>query len=106
MTKTKTLFLTVLLSSSPHVMAGGSLQHFGNSVDHSAQALAHGSIATIKLVSGVIAIPLMGAGEIGKISAQAGEELWQESQTPLPLTEDILTVGPSPAEAMRTEESE
>ena len=96
----------VILSFSMPVFAGGSAQHFSDSIDHSAQAIAHSTVAGIKLVSGALAIPLMMSGEIGKASGDIGEALWEEANTPLAITEEIITAGPTPAKAMTEEEKE
>jgi hypothetical protein len=96
----------ILLSFSISACAGGSAQHFSDSLDHSTQALAHSTAAGIKFVSGAIAIPLMMSGEIGKVSGEIGEELWEEANTPLPITEEVITAGPTPAKAMAREEKE
>ncbi len=98
--------VVILLSLSIPVFAGGSAQHFSNALNHSAQALVHSAAASIKLVSGVVAIPLMISGEIGKASGEIGETFWEEANKPLPITEEMITVGPTPAEAMGKEEKE
>lgn len=94
----------ILLGLSTPVFAGGSAQHFSDALNHSAQAMAHSTAAGIKVVSGVVALPLMMGGEIGKVSGDIGEALWDEANTPLPIGEDIVTAGPAPAEAMNREE--
>jgi hypothetical protein len=96
--------VATLLSLSMPVFAGGSAQHFSDSLDHSAQALGHVTVAGLKLVSGAVAIPLMMSGEIGKASGEIGESLWEEANAPLPITEEVITVGPTPADAMAKEE--
>jgi len=96
--------IAMLLSLSIPVIAGGSAQHFSDSLDHSVQAIGHSTVAGLKLVSGAVAIPLMMSGEIGKASGEIGESLWDEANTPLPITEEVITVGPTPAEAMAEEE--
>lgn len=98
--------VAILLGLSLPACAGGSAQHFSDALDHSAQALAHSTAGGFKLVSGVVAIPLMISGEIGKTSGEIGEALWDESNTPLPITEEVITAGPTPAEAMSEEENE
>ena len=105
--KTSHLVSAVVIGSftlSAPVFAGGSAEHFSESLGHSVQAVGHSTVAGFKLVSGSVAIPLVIVGEIGKASGEAGEALWEEANTPLPLTEQVLTVGPSPAEAMSAEE--
>jgi len=94
----------ILLSLSIPVYAGGSAQHFSDSIDHSAQALGHVTVAGLKLVSGAVAIPLMISGEIGKAIGEIGETLWDEANTPLPITEEVITDGPTPADAMAKQE--
>ena len=104
--KTANLVLAVVISSftvSAPVYAGGSAEHFSESLGHSVQAIGHSTVAGFKLVSGSVAIPLVIVGEIGKASGEAGEALWEEANTSLPLTEKVLTVGPSPADAMASE---
>ena len=94
----------ILLGLSVPVYAGGSAQHFSDSLDHSVQALGHVTVAGLKLVSGAVAIPLMMSGEIGKASGEIGESLWEEANAPLPITEEVITVGPTPADAMVKQE--
>ncbi len=98
--------LSVLLIMSSAVFANGSLQHFSQAVDHSAQAVGHSTAAGMKLVSGAVAVPLMIGGEIGKASGEIGEALWEESNAPFPISEDVLTVGPRPSDAMKGKEAE
>lgn len=98
--------IAILFSLSMPAMAGGIAHHLSESLDHSAQAIVHTTAAGFKLVSGVIAIPLMAGGEIGKVSGEIGEELWDEANSPLPVTEEVITSGPAPAEAMASEETE
>ncbi len=90
----------ILIGLSTLVYAGGSPQHFSDSLDHSAQSLGHLTVAGLKLVSGAVAVPLMMTGEIGKASGEIGESLWEEANTPLPITEEVVTAGPTPADAM------
>lgn len=94
------------IALSAPAAAGGASQHFSNALANSLEAIAQGSVAGLKLVSGAVAVPLMISGEIGKVSGQAGEELWQEANThigtPLVITDDVITAGPSPAEAMKS----
>ena len=91
---------------STSVPAGGASQHFSNALANSLEALAQGTVAGLKLVSGAVAVPLLISGEIGRVSGQAGEELWQEANTPigtpLVITDEVITVGPTPAQAMQS----
>ena len=94
------------IALSAPAVAGGASQHFSNALANSLEAIAQGTVAGLKLVSGAIAVPLMISGEIGRVSGQAGDELWQEANTPigspLVITDDVITAGPAPADAMRS----
>ena len=92
-----------LFCASTAATAGGSLQHLGESLNHSAQAVAHSTAAGVKIVSGVVSIPLMAVGEVGKVSGEIGEELWNEANTTLPISETVLTANPSPKQVMNEE---
>jgi hypothetical protein len=85
--------------------AAGASQHLSNALANSLEAVAQSTVGGLKLVSGAVAIPLMIAGEIGKASGEAGEELWQEANTPigepLLITDDVITAGPRPSEVMK-----
>ena len=100
----KLAVLTITSVFAAPVLAGGSAQHFSKAVTHSAQAVAHSTAAGVKLVSGVAAVPLMITGEIGKASGQLGEAMWDEANTELPITDETITAGPAPADAVKEEE--
>lgn len=104
MRRNKLAVLTITSVFAAPVLAGGSVQHFSNAVKNSAQAVGHSMAAGVKLVSGVAAVPLMVTGEIGKASGQLGEAMWDEANTELPVTEEVITAGPTPAEAVKEEE--
>ena len=86
--------------------AGGSLQHFGQSLEHSAQAVANGTVGSLKVISAAASLPLMAAGEVGKVSGELGEELWEEANTPLPISDEVVTAGPRPEQAMQEPEKQ
>jgi hypothetical protein len=94
------------IALSTPALAGGVSQHFSNALANSLEAIAQGTVAGLKLVSGAIAVPLMISGEIGRVSGEAGEELWQEANTPigtpLVITDAVITAGPTPAQAMQS----
>jgi len=104
----KTITALALVISSllvQPVMAGGSVQHSGNSIKHMAQASGNAAQAGFKLSAGVIAVPLAVVGGVGTVSAHASEDLWEiantEGEVALPVTDEIVTVGPNPAVAMQ-----
>lgn len=107
--KARIRFVTVvsaLICAGP-AMAGGSEEHFADSLEHSAQAIASATVGSFKLVSGAAAVPLMMIGSVGAASGELGEALWDEANapigTPLEVTDDVITVGPAPADAMAAE---
>ncbi len=106
-TKTKTLITTTVLLAavtSLPAQAQGSTQHVSQAVVHSTQAVGHSIAGGAKLASGVIAIPLIAIGASGQVSQQAGESLWDIANepigTPLPITEETITAGPPPSQAI------
>lgn len=106
----KVFLVTTLLGSivAPGVAAQSSLQHSSQAVTHSLQALGEGMVAGAKLVSGVAAVPLKAAGAVGQLSGDMGDSLWEAANAPadgpLPVTEDVITIGPPPGEAIRRQE--
>jgi hypothetical protein len=100
-----TLILTGLVAAQPaQAQAGGSVQHASQAIGHSAKAVGHSVVGTAKLASGVVAVPLIAIGASGQASQQAGESLWDIANepigTPLPVSDETVTAGPSPARAI------
>ncbi|MDQ7012197.1 MAG: hypothetical protein Q9M29_10270, partial [Mariprofundaceae bacterium] len=77
-----TLALTVilLLANTSPVMAAGSARHSGQAMQHSAQGSAHGAIASAKLTSAVVAMPLLAGAAVGEVSGKAGNRLMEEEE--------------------------
>jgi hypothetical protein len=44
-------------------------------IDHSGQAAAHASVAGVKVVSGVVAVPLAASGAVGQVAGEGGKIL-------------------------------
>ena len=95
--------LLALLATAP-VHAQGFSQSVADSTKHSVKAVGHSVAAGGKLVSGVVAAPLMIVGGVGQASMAAGQALWQTADGPLPVTEESFTAGPNPGQAMKKEE--
>jgi len=97
--------IIVSMLFSQQALAQGSTQHSGQAVAHSALASGHSVVGSAKLTSAAIAVPLVVVGSIGAVSAQAGKSLIKEANKPigepLEISDEILTVGPSPDRAMR-----
>lgn len=102
-------FLLLSVFPSGVAWAQSSLQHSSQAVTHSLQAVGESMVGGAKLVSGVAAIPLKAAGAIGELSSQMGDTFWEAANAPvrgpLPLTEDVITIGPPPGEAIKSQEA-
>ena len=97
--------IVVALVVSSGVQAGGSAEASARALEHSMQALAYSVEGGLKLASGAAALPLMAAGEIGRVSGQVGQELMDEANAPphgaLPVTDEVITAGPQPDEQLQ-----
>lgn len=107
--KTKIQFITagILFSLFARpALAGGSAEASARALEHSVQAVGYSLQGGLKLVSGAAALPLIAAGEIGRVSGEAGRELWEEANAPpvpgtaLPVTDEIVTAGPKPGQQL------
>jgi hypothetical protein len=110
--KMKTLnkvLLILLTSTSLQSFAdSGASQNTSAASKHSVLAASHGTVASAKLGSAVIAIPLIIVGAIGDVSLKAGNELLENalSTMPLEITEKTITAAPSPAQMMKVDQQE
>ncbi|WP_455222526.1 hypothetical protein [Kaarinaea lacus] len=100
------LIFSSFLTVQP-VQAQGSVQHSGKALEHGANSVGHSVVGGSKLVAGTVAIPLAAAGSVGRASGKVGKDMWDHATAPigepLPITEDTVTAGPSPAKAMQVE---
>lgn len=100
----KYIFLTVFSMSSIPVMAGGAVEASAQAVTHSMEAIGYTLEGSFKLASGAVAVPFTVVGEIGKVSGEVGNELWEEANSPphgpFPVTDEVITVGPKPSEQL------
>ncbi len=106
--KMKIAIVSTMLASmfiSQQAMAQGSAQHSGQAVGHSALAAGHSAVGSAKLTSAAVAVPLLVVGTVGVASAEAGKSLLKAANRPigepLEVSDEILTVGPSPDRALR-----
>lgn len=98
-----TIALTVTALFSGTAMAQNSLghstqavNHFGQALKNSAQAVGHGIVGGIKLTSGVVAVPFKVAGQVStassRVSTQIANDLKEAaSAQPLVVTDQNLT---------------
>ncbi len=103
----KLITITSMLFGATSAMAAGPFQHLSQASAHSAQAIAQTSVAGVKIVSGIVAVPLMVVGVVGGVSGQAGHALWDSANQPigepLAITDEIITSTISPDQAMQGE---
>ena len=96
--KVFTTALIVLSLSTSIAHAGEATRHSGQSLEQSTQAVGHLSMGTVKAASGIVAIPFGAVGKVGEYSGQASEGLSEFANEPLAISDETMTVGPSPAE--------
>ena len=78
--------------------AGGALYHSGQSLENSARAVGHMSAGALKMVAGIVSVPLVIIGSAGEVSGETGEIFRDFANEPLPIAEDTVSVGPTPAQ--------
>jgi len=107
-TLNKVLLITLTMTSLQSFADSGASQNASAASKHSALAASHGTVASAKLGSAVIATPLIVVGAIGNVSMQAGNALRENavSTTPLEVTNKTITAAPSPAQMMQANKQE
>ncbi len=99
------LAITVMLTLSQPAMAQGSVQHSGQALKHSVEAIGHTAVAGMKLSSAAVAVPLGFSAGIGHASGQASEALWENANAeigePLIITDETIVAGPTPDAAIK-----
>lgn len=96
------LIALVLSTSMAH--AGEASRHSGQSLEQSTQAVGHLSVGTVKAASGIVAIPFGVAGKAGEFSSQASEGLLDFANEPLEIGDEIISVGPTPAQKLQRDQ--
>ena len=85
--------------------SGRALQESASVSSHASAAAVYGAVALTQAVSAVAAVPFGMAGSAGAVSAQISEGLMDAATTPvrgpLPISDRIITAGPSPDQALR-----
>ena len=113
--KTILLGISLITLLSANAFAGDT--YSGQAVKHSGQASAHGSAAlgtglvgAAQLTSGAVAVPLYVVGSVGTASTYIADELMDAATTPvgepLAITDETITVGPSPDKVLTVEKEE
>ncbi len=85
-----------------------AIKESGEAASHASASLAHGIIASGQVTSAVSAIPLAVVGSVGAVSAEISKDLLEVATTPigtpLEITDETVTVGLRPEEALSTKE--
>ena len=72
-----------LIVSSPMAVMAAEIIHSPEVSSNPVEVIVQIPIAGLKVATGVVAIPLMILGEIGNLSGQAGETLWEAANSPM-----------------------
>jgi hypothetical protein len=102
-----TFVALTLIFSTQQSAAEGSMSHSAAAVHHSAEGLGYASIAGAQVVSGVVAVPLMGSAQLGQASDALGDVLWataNDRAQPLPVTDKVISAGPAPDQALQSQQ--
>ena len=102
------ILITLTMTSLQSFADSGASQNASAASKHSALAASHGTVASAKLGSAVLATPLIIVGAIGNISQQVGNALMENalSTAPLEITDKTITAAPSPAQIMKINQTE
>ncbi|MBL1141897.1 MAG: hypothetical protein HND53_07705 [Proteobacteria bacterium] len=74
----KSIALALIVSSPISVMATEPIPQ-PEEISNPIEVIVQIPVAGIRAATGLVSIPLMFVGEIGNISGQAGEQLWQSA---------------------------
>ncbi len=113
-----TFILTIIslcfLAMSGHVLAGDSqsgqaITHGVQAGSHASASVAHGAIGSAQVTSAASAVPLGVAGSVGAASAKGADTLMESATapigTPLDITDEAVTAGPPPSEALNLDKT-
>ncbi|MBK8188650.1 MAG: hypothetical protein IPK77_16110 [Cellvibrio sp.] len=101
----KLITLSSLLLITPFSFSADSMNNLSQSFTHSGQAIKHGAMASGQITSAIVAVPLKAVGAVGKLSDKAGDSLLEiaEGNEKLEISEEVVTLAPSPKIAMQDE---
>lgn len=74
----KSTVIALIVSGPMSVMAAEPLPQ-AEGTSNPIEAIVQIPVAGVRIATGAVALPLMFVGEIGNISGQAGEQLWQNA---------------------------
>jgi len=85
--------------------SGRALEESGKASIHASASIAHGIAGSGQVVSAVAAVPFYAIGTIGEASKEVGITLMEAATapigTPLIITEETVTAGPPPNDALK-----
>lgn len=85
--------------------SGRAVVESGKASLHSSAAIAHGIAGSGQVVSAVAAVPFYAIGTVGQASKQVGITLMEAATAPigapLIISEETVTVGPPPNDALK-----
>lgn len=98
----------VMSISVNQVFAQGISKNISAASKHSVYAVSNGVVASAKVVSGVIAIPLLVIGNTPEFSKKTGQALMDAAvaDTPLFISDVTITADPAPQIIMKIDDKE
>lgn len=110
------IFRTILITSSMALIftvnayagethSGRAVQESGQASTHASASTGHALVGSAQATSAVAAMPLYVTGAVGAVSTEIADELMEAATAPagepLAITEESMTVGPTPDAALR-----
>lgn len=84
--------------------SGKAVEEAGKAGSHASASAAHAIAGSGQVVSAVAAVPFAIAGSAGAVSTEIAKDLMEAATapigTPLEITDESVTAGPSPSEAL------
>lgn len=100
------IVLTFCLIISSYSFAGSThsgqaLKDSGQASYHASKSAAHAIVASGQVVSAATAVPFAIGGSLGAVSNEIANDLLDAATAPLEITDQTVTVGPPPGEALQ-----
>lgn len=87
--------------------SGRAVAESGKASMHGSASIANGIAGSAQVVSAVAAVPFLAIGSVGELSKEVGVTLMEAATapigTPLIITEETVTAGPPPNDALKEE---
>ena len=102
------LLITVILSVNANAgdtHSGRAVKEAGKTSSHASASTAHAVVGSGQVTSAALTVPLFVSGATGAVSTIIATDLMEAATTPpgtpLAITDETVTAGPSPAAALR-----